>query len=121
MPLQPEGLHIELVDVDAVHRGRVRVKIPVVVNTRALTLDPLAIGPQVGSRRAAFDLVAERVLAPVRFWKNAGVVETEQAGAQQETGDHHGAGQAVQAYAGGLESDHLVVFGHDAESDQDRH
>ena len=111
---------VELEDGQVGEDVAVRVEEAIVVDAARLTENPLAVGPQVGLRRPALDLVAVGVLALVERGK-VSVFEHEHSRAEHSRRNEHGHGDPVQADARRFDSRDLVGPGEQAEADQGRH
>ena len=91
----------------------------VVIDFAVLAEYPLMRGLKIRLRRAALDLVAQRVLALIGVGQKS-IVEEEHPTGEQASGEGEGQNQTVQADAAGFEGDNFVVFGQHRESDQRR-
>src|SRR5690349_11146359 len=98
----------------------VRLKEVVIVNSRAFTDDPLAVGPKVRLRGTSFDAVAYGVLISIRHG-NYRILEVEKTNAQQRGRAQHGSREPIKADARSLRSSNFVVLRENGEADQYGH
>src|SRR5580698_32574 len=104
-----ERLWIELEDAQSAEEVLIGIEKFVILNFRAFAENPLPGWLEIGLRRAAFDLVAQCVLALVGVGKKR-IVEQEHSRGDDAAGQRERQNQAVEAHAAGLESDHFVIF-----------
>ena len=91
----------------------------VVINIRVLAENPFSVRSQIGLRRPAFDLVAQRVL-PFVGVRQVELIEEEKAACEQYTNHHYRKHNAINADAGGLDRRHFIGAFHQSKRDQDR-